>query len=325
MESCSLITIFLIITIFTFIILMLIARKKIIDNFSNITIKFANKEHVIDKINQNKIHYFKLLHKCKGINFHTRNIHDKQLIKHYTDSIMDFTDSEKEYIRTLVLKYLALIKNKGFPLDILSHWHFVKCKYIENNYPHTHDDLIFLPISLLNYAKHNEKSFMTTLFHEYCHVLQRKHEHVFKDLYTNYWPFHLADEVIGSDQLICNTRLNPDTKDLNYLFIDGVKYYYMTTLFNENANTLADVTHYFIEVVKVENNTFRIINPENKIKMRKNSNFMNYIGISNNNYNVNEISAELFSIYMMDIAENTKFNESFCYIKLKEWYTKYFK
>ena len=326
MESCSLMTIFLIITTFTFIIIMFITRKKIIDNFSNITIKFATKEHVIDIINQNKIQYFKLLHKCKGINFKTRNLHDNQLVKQYTKSIREFTGTEKDTIQTLVLKYFNLIKKKGYNLDILSHWHFVKCHNIESNFPHTHKDLIFLPTSLINNADAYENSFMNTLFHEYCHVLQRKHERVFKDLYTNYWPFHLADKVIGSEHLICNTRLNPDTENLNYLFIDGNKYYYMTTLFDENAKTLGDVTHYFIEVIKVENDTFRIMNPEDKIKMSTNTKFMEYIGISNNNYNVNEISAELFSIYMMELAENKKdFKDSFCYIKLKEWYSKHFK
>ena len=179
--------------------------------------------------------------------------------------------------------------------------------------------MIFIPSNI-----YVNKYFMKTLFHEKCHNLQREYPDQFKCLYTNYWPFYLAKNIINEPS-VCDTRLNPDTENLKYIYIDNsdennIKYYYMTTLINKNATHLSHVTNYFIEVEKKQDDpdTF-ILYYDRKIRMANHSYFNNISKLSNNNYHVNEISAEMFSIYVMELYNSKKTLDSFLYTRFKEW------
>lgn len=319
MEGCTLINIILIVTIIIFAIIMFVLRKRKLDNFTEVSIIFEKKEKVIDIINSNKINYFALLNKCGGANLKARNIKSNNSIITYTNSILDFTDEETNFISDIIRTHLAKIKNNGLSINYTNNWKFVKTEGIENEFPHTHLEYIFLPNDLI-YS--NKDYLIRTLFHEYCHVLQRRHFDKFVDLYENHWPFYLADSVKGSEYLVCKTRLNPDTENLNFLFIDDSdNYFYMATLFNESPTSLSDVVNYLIPVEKKDDNTFEITNLNNKILMNSYKPYIDIVGIKSNNYNVNEISAEYFAIMKMNAYDNKnkKVNTSL-YNAFTKWY-----
>jgi hypothetical protein len=118
----------------------------------------------------------------------------------------------------------TLLKNSYSELYTLN-WNIalVTGNIYEGGYPHTREDIIFLPFDFLIHA--DTRSIVKTLIHEKIHVLQR----MYPDskllqsflLSNNFSKFKSLDEF---RKMNVRTRSNPDLD--NWIYSDGIKFYY---------------------------------------------------------------------------------------------------
>lgn len=106
---------------------------------------------------------------------------------------------------------------------------------VENNLPHTHNDVIFLPHTFLNL---DNKLRSEVLFHEKIHVFQRKYPIQTHFLYTKYWsviPYALRSYEEPF-------RSNPDINHIIYAYFSPAKnrYIHSVATYHENANKIKD-------------------------------------------------------------------------------------
>ena len=106
---------------------------------------------------------------------------------------------------------------------------------VENNLPHTHNDMIFLPHTFL---KLDDKSRSEVLLHEKIHVFQRKYPIPTHFLYTKYWsivPYALKsyDEPF---------RSNPDINHIIYAYFSPYKntYVHNVAIYHDHAFKIKD-------------------------------------------------------------------------------------
>jgi hypothetical protein len=106
---------------------------------------------------------------------------------------------------------------------------------VENNLPHTHNDVIFLPHTFL---KLEEKSRTEILLHEKIHVFQRKYPIQTHFLYIKYWSIVLYTLRSYEEPL----RSNPDINHIIYAYFSPYqnKYIHSVATYHENANKIKD-------------------------------------------------------------------------------------
>lgn len=128
-------------------------------------------------------------------------------IKMYKSHLMSFTSEEQRQLSKIIrelndnylYKYKTLYK---IP------WILVKFKDIEENYPHTLGDIIFLPERFFSYEFERQ---MESILHEKIHVYQRMYP-----IETSKLIKSLGFEVFNSQANIPLIRSNPDTDAFVY-------------------------------------------------------------------------------------------------------------
>lgn len=106
---------------------------------------------------------------------------------------------------------------------------------VENNLPHTHNDVIFLPNTFLEL---NDNSRWDILLHEKLHVFQRKYPIETQYLYTKVWsiiPYALRTYQTPF-------RSNPDINHIIYSYFSSSEkvYIYDIATYNTNARRITD-------------------------------------------------------------------------------------
>jgi len=160
-------------------------------------------------------------------------------------SVRDFTNYSEYIINTISKKVkhiisedVKIIDSKLRAYDILykMHWKIAILQdNVEQNFPHTHNDVIFLPSS---YIQSNVSNRIDTLLHEKLHIFQRKYPIQTQILFTKYWniiPYSLRSFEVPK-------RSNPDINHIVYAFFSPVKneYIYNISEYNENALRIND-------------------------------------------------------------------------------------
>lgn len=109
---------------------------------------------------------------------------------------------------------------------------------VENNFPHTHGNVIFL---FNNFFNKNQDSRVLTLIHEKIHIYQRLFPIPYHKILLNYYKLDI-NSLLHHHEDFNQVRMNPD---INLLIYDD-KGYYTLPILNENATTLYDTTlkHY---------------------------------------------------------------------------------
>lgn len=87
---------------------------------------------------------------------------------------------------------------------------------VEGDMPHTHGQVIVLPLSYLSPAKTTETKCIRTLLHEKIHIYQRMYPAVCNSLYTDFWQFSILGHVASDPWRALPRRSNPDTNALVY-------------------------------------------------------------------------------------------------------------
>lgn len=108
-------------------------------------------------------------------------------------------------------------------------------KDVENNLPHTHNDIIFLPYTFLHL---NEYSRQDILLHEKIHLYQRKYPIHTQLLFTTYWliiPYSLRTYEKPN-------RSNPDINHIIYSYFSPKQKQYLHTIaqYNPYATKIKD-------------------------------------------------------------------------------------
>ena len=173
---------------------------------------------------------------------------DKQIrgnsVKKY---LQPFDMYEKLYLMMITL----LLNIFTFPYKSIHNipWKFAKAmKNIENNFPHTHKDVIILP-----YDFFQKKVLYTirTILHEKVHIYQRYNPIPTIRLYIEYWGLKVYDYSFHKKQ-----RSNPDTNHMLFCFYNPKKNTMQANLqiYKPNPKTLSDSKLITLDINEVKPN-----------------------------------------------------------------------
>jgi hypothetical protein len=138
----------------------------------------------------------------------------EQLVAHYRNRITGFTETEKRLINKMDTQLKALLNSKWKHAAKIT-FSYVKTRDLENNLPHTHGNIIFVPQAILSFEYNR---LFKIIVHEFIHIFQRMQPILTMKLIKDfgYTPQYKRDKL--SDY---NIRLNPDTNDILYSNDDG--------------------------------------------------------------------------------------------------------
>tara|TARA_B100001057_G_C22776452_1_gene921787 strand:+ start:347 stop:1327 length:981 start_codon:yes stop_codon:yes gene_type:complete len=231
----------------------------------------------------------------------------KDIYKFYCDNLLSFTSLDKKLIKWVVEGMRKKIPKKF--RFILLNLRFAKYRnFIENGFPHTHKDVIFISESFINeilgfYNNNNLVGAIegpgATMIHEAVHISQRKYPNEYLDLYENYWKFAKVDEIYNNEYLKKKIRFNPDGPDTNWVFNMKGKHIYILSIYRENATDIGQVDYVGILLEK-ENNKYIVPNGVKPKSLTEIDEFTYFFeNLWGNHYHPNEISAELLSIFYL--------------------------
>ena len=242
----------------------------------------------------------------------------------------DWTKEEKDAIR-LIIQYAQQTKKCafGFQRKIISTpWIFIKVSsLVENGFPHTHKDVIYLPsnfvTTLVNHIKNHSVKYAYenlghVLVHEKTHVWQRIEPELFKSFYKllNFEKLKFSETTL--EWLRKNTRTNPDGMDLEWGYKNkSGKYYTFASLWNKNPNDLSDIKNVAIPLTPNKTHSeWKIAEKDNKkiIPITELSSWNTIIGLTSNHYHPNEISAEGISRFTLNDKQRIPID-----IKIEAW------
>lgn len=256
-------------------------------------------------------------------NYIARGVNNKsEAINKYSLALTNISKIQADRIILTISEFYNSHKDK------FSHKYFktnIKFKIIkitndfDGGYPQTHSNYMLMPSSWFN----NPSPY--TFIHEYCHIIQRNNQLQHNSLYEK-WGFEQYNinniNENNFDDIISRNRINPDGLDINWIwrnpFNQEHKYYWIGAVFNShNPTSLADVSYKWYELQYVMDNNINngiktlIYTGRNGLITEFND-FINYFGVSNNNYHPNEIFAELVANYFMNKVDTNK--QSFQYL-----------
>jgi len=336
----------IVLLIFTLILICLIYRKSLKrDTFSNIIpksqIEFLSKKQACGVLTNSK-KYFEYLNKndleARGIIYYNAsNISrptTQSIIKHYCDNVLEFSDDEKDKMSSILNWIYRHLPNKKM-VNYFKVWKLAKLdNKIENGYPHTHGDVIFVSQQFVDNIMDDYKTpldipnipnIVDTLIHEKVHVLQRKYPDKFHNLYTKYWNFKKVKEIQNIDNYLDLYRTNPDGLDVYYVFGNKI---WLGCFYKKAAHKRMDMVYYYAVPVKpLDNSNNEIYTLDDKQEIEKitsNTEFSNFFdGIYNNYYHPNELAAEAIAKYLtyeMNINRSDNYNKNSPAItKMETW------
>jgi hypothetical protein len=172
--------------------------------------------------------------------YHSRlsplNLFVRKHLLNYKKDFMNLNRQEKETIYSDI-QYCSSILRKYNRLSTIP-WKLYFFNditlNIENNYPHTHWDTIFLPY--LYFFRLDVDSRRTLLLHEFIHVYQRMYPIPFNKLLVDVFGLKVTD-TIDAHVLYDQIRFNPD---LNNIIYTTTKNSYNLQLFQKSPHSLAD-------------------------------------------------------------------------------------
>lgn len=244
--------------------------------------------------------------------------------------LQNWTKEEKKAVGEMIRYAQKVTKCMfGFQRKIMSTpWKFVKVdSTVENGFPHTHNDIIFLPVNFVSSIvsrlendtiKNVYNELGHILIHEKTHVWQRIEPELFSSFYKTIQIERLQLSKSTKDWLRQHSRTNPDGLDLNWGYKnESGRYYIFLSLWNETPNTLGDIKN--VAIPLVPNKTHSIwgiteYSKENIIPITSLSTWKDVIGLSSNHYHPNEISAEGIARFTLKNKQTLPID-----IKIEEW------
>jgi len=197
-----------------------------------------NSQHItfftkLDRVTQQCIlNYLKHLTKMDK---HVRNI------KIYENYIQTFVEKSIKKIITDDINNIDNLTSNRYPIYYKIPWKIcILEKNIENNFPHTHNDVIFLPY---NFETMNERRRREILTHEKIHVFQRYYPEKTLTLYLKIWKLRVVNILGCPSKSISENRVrsNPDMNKLCFAFFSPNRnsFCYYSQMYNIGASKLS--------------------------------------------------------------------------------------
>ncbi len=228
------ITLIVILFLLSLLYLHLIFNNNIFEQINEINSHYMNKNELYEYLIKDSDNYFK---NFSQIDLKVRKINNiEEYYQNIKKSCIDINNNMKIVLNNCINKAnikLSNYKCKGFDgskcANIIWKIGIVKDSSYEEGFPHTRNDVIILPLYLLN----NKESLVKTLIHEKIHVYQKIYpkdieEYLIENGFTKY-------ELRNNFN---NTRANPDMDEWIYKNKDNQ---IMIAEYNKNASSIMDV------------------------------------------------------------------------------------
>jgi hypothetical protein len=288
-------------------------------------INFADSSH--SKILYKNSPYLNSMNKVNLTARKFKNIEDATT-KYINDSLVGISDDEKEAFLWVIEKILNEFKMNVVVYNFIKYYvyddenknkHKViiakSADWLEYNMPHTHNDVIILTSDWFSdIMKKYKRGFVNsmllnegmTFIHELIHIHQRIYMKKYETFLYSEWGFIKANYIHNIKEFIYMNRLNPDGQKLDWIWNVNNKYYLIGAIYeSENPSSLISVSNKLVELNKTDTNVFSYasnnINNNSGILLSSSDLFMDYFGITNNNYHPNEIAAQYMEYYFSDI------------------------
>lgn len=305
------------------------------ENFKIDTIQFINPKNAcyVLKLIENEYNYTKLDLKLRNIGEKYKN----NIYKYYCDNLIEFTQLDKTLILWVFNNIKQKINEQKLKIDLLFIFRKIQIAkfedYIDNGYPHTNSNIIFLTSKFINqilpyYNSNNVDDMIiylgSILIHECIHIWQRSQPGKFELLYKKYWHFTKPDKIFNINYLEKLRRFNPDGKDIKWVFNLNKKHILFISLYTDNAKNISNVKYVGVNLNKQNNNY--IVNEDqlniDSLQELNNIDEFNYFfkHLYGNHYHPNEISAELLSIfYLKTMKLSHRKYTNIAYTNMIEW------
>lgn len=329
----------IVLLIFTLILVFLLVKKsrERFDLIPEVDIEFLEKKIACSVLKSSK-KYFEYLNKNdlearNIIHYNASNIDrptTNSILNHYCSSVLEFTETERTKIKSVV-NYIYRNTSSKF-LGYFKKWRFAKfSNSIENGYPHTHGNVIFVSQNLVdNLVKSYNtplditkiSDLVDTFIHEKVHVLQRNHPEKFEKLYSKYWHFKKVKEINNIENYLDHYRTNPDGLDLYYVFKNNI---WLGCVYKKGAQKRMDMVYYYAVPVKKQSDDVYTLDTSREIEnITSNKEFTDFFsGIYGNYYHPNELAAECLAKYLtyeMNLNNSENYDSSSPYLKkMKIW------
>jgi hypothetical protein len=327
------IIIFLLILLIIIIILLVNNKEKFKNllsykkNYKYLNIKQASEVlKSVDELNN----YNKLDYKLRNIN----KDNYENTCDFYIEKLENFGKHEK-----VVIDWVMKVLDEKTPENLKFLYEDISfAKYsngVENNFPHTHKNTIFLSKKYLsscffyfntNMEEDMLENFGVVIIHECVHLWQRKNTELFNKLYVYYWNFVKVDKI-HNNYLEKYIRFNPDGNTNNWVLNNksNNKHIMLVSLYTDNSKNIGNVENVAIYLDRHEI-TYILPSKDNlkKIPINKCDVFNElFDNVNSNNYHPNELSAELISIYYLQKMDISHYNfENKGLKKLDSWFKK---
>jgi hypothetical protein len=149
-----------------------------------------------------------------------------QCRRRYQDTVLEFTDAEKEALSWYVNRLHPLL-SKDYSLLAAMPWSFIKVSdVLEGGLPHTRGaHIVFserwckriVRLRQIPIEQPAHMSILVVLVHEQIHVYQRMHPGSFDSLYKKVWGFQKVKAIKGCDWLVEHHLVNPDGVDCTWV------------------------------------------------------------------------------------------------------------
>lgn len=240
---------------------------------------------------------------------------DQQLLQnqfkvHLKNQITDFTQKEKKIIQYYLTQVLVNF-NGSFPKLLYSDWNFIRIR--NNGFPYTLGDNIVMSDRIL---KSLEK-YMTSgresrafwygqefLIHEKVHILQRKLQPEFENLYRSIFKFTKDENIELGDWIKRQKLTNPDGIFTNWVYCAKNNDCILPiAIFKSGGEKYPeDLIKVGVEIEK-SGNAYRVSENHNGIPdfkvLREIPSYVRMFGYEPNNYHPAELSADYVTISIM--------------------------
>lgn len=278
------------IILLVFIVYMYV-RPKIVEYFTKNIIEFNSNQFINPK---EFISEYKSILDKYVLYFNKKNLEKRQL-KNIDELHKKYIDSLRECNSLFIYQFNKNI-NSNINNNILPFLKFIVPKSkvvrsinIENNYPHTHKDIMF----------YNSVPSGYIIVHELTHIDQRINVNFYNNIY-NEWGFINVDNIENFNSIRELNRTNPDGLNINWLWLHNNKYYWIGKLYNNNYSNISDATTKICIINKVND---KYIYTGEIMNMSQSKEYLEYFGnIPGNNYHPNELSAE----YLTELIYNDR-------------------
>ena len=192
-----------IILVITIIILVILKKY---DYFTSNNIVFIDKNNACNILKDIQNDY-----KYNNMDIELRDIDSKyknNLYKYYCDNIINLTELDIKLLDWCFNSIKDKITDLNLNIDLLFIFDNIKIAklqhYVDNGYPHTNSNVIFLTSTFINqllpYFNSNNIDYMiinigSIIIHECVHIWQRKKRNDFEILYKKYWNFTKPNKI----------------------------------------------------------------------------------------------------------------------------------